>query len=190
MIAEPAIAERIQSQVQRGWTLAGGSVTLAVGEEAPDFELPALIGGVKRPFRLSSHRGKQQVLLAFYPANWEPLSERQLVAYQAEQEQLAGLRTVPVAVCVDSIMNTTAWERAIGPLDFAMCADFWPHGEVAEKYGVLRRQEPKRGACERALFVVDVRGQLIFQQVYGVDELIPLAGTLDLLQKLRTGDSR
>jgi mycoredoxin-dependent peroxiredoxin len=139
---------------------------LAVGEEAPDFELPALIEGVKRPFRLSSQRGKRNVLLAFYPANWDVVSARQLTVYQAEKEQLDACATLPVSVCVDSIMNTTAWEREIGPLDFPMCADFWPHGEVCRKFGVFRQQEPGYGSCQRAIYILDRAGRVQFREAF------------------------
>ena len=95
---------------------------LQVGDLAPDFDLPVLVGGVKKRFRLSECRGKKNVVLAFYPLNWEPASEKQLVQYQQEREKFAAHDAMLVAISVDSIMNTTAWEREIGPFDFALCS--------------------------------------------------------------------
>ncbi len=51
---------------------------LAVGEDAPDFELPATgegagKGGPKERVRLSGFRGKKNVVLAFYPAAFTPV---------------------------------------------------------------------------------------------------------------------
>src|SRR5919198_1416919 len=51
---------------------------LAVGEEAPDFELQATgdgagKGGPKKKVRLSSYRGKKNVVLAFFPAAFTPV---------------------------------------------------------------------------------------------------------------------
>ena len=40
---------------------------LLVGETAPDFEISAEFGG---PLRLSSFRGKKDVILVFYRAHW------------------------------------------------------------------------------------------------------------------------
>jgi peroxiredoxin len=40
-----------------------------VGDEAPDFRLPATTGGM---IKLSDFRGKQMVLLEFYHADWGP----------------------------------------------------------------------------------------------------------------------
>ena len=157
---------------------------LPIGEVAPDFELPALIGGVKRKFRLSSQLGKKSVVLAFHPSNWSDVSRTQLTAYQAESEKLRARSAVAVAVSVDSIVNTTAWEREIGPLDFAMCSDFWPHGHVCGLLGVLRQEEPRRGASERAIYVVDREGKIVFREACGLEDLPSLASTLDFLSNL------
>jgi peroxiredoxin len=44
-----------------------------VGEEAPDFDIPAVVGNIKQRFRLSDYRGKKNVVLAFYVLNWTPV---------------------------------------------------------------------------------------------------------------------
>ena len=51
---------------------------LAVGDEAPDFELQATgdgagKGGPKKKIRLSDYRGKKNVVLAFFPASFTPV---------------------------------------------------------------------------------------------------------------------
>jgi peroxiredoxin len=51
---------------------------IQVGEEAPDFELPATgdgagKGGPTRKIRLNEYRGKKNVVLAFYPAAFTPV---------------------------------------------------------------------------------------------------------------------
>ena len=50
-------------------TLPGGAAAVQVGDQAPDFKLPATTGG---QIRLSDFRGKQLVLLEFYHADWGP----------------------------------------------------------------------------------------------------------------------
>ncbi len=49
-----------------------------VGDEAPDFELPATgdtsgKGGPRKKVRLSDYRGKKNVVLAFFPAAFTPV---------------------------------------------------------------------------------------------------------------------
>lgn len=157
---------------------------LTLGELAPEFELPAVVGGVKRKFRLGSQRGKQNVLLAFYPANWSEVTCTQLTEYQAQNEELRTRQTLAVSVCVDSIMNTTAWEREIGPLDFPLCADFWPHGQVCGLFGALREREPMRGAGDRVTYLIDREGKIVFRQAYGLEELPSFTAALAILSSL------
>lgn len=144
---------------------------MQLGDLAPDFDLPVLAGGVKKRFHLADHRGKQNLVLAFYPLNWEAVSAGQMITYQAERERFMAQEAEIVAISVDSIMNTTAWERNIGPFDFPMCGDFWPHGEVSRRYGVLREHDPFAGASERAVFVLDKAGRITFQKIYPLDEV-------------------
>jgi len=157
---------------------------LPIGDFAPEFELPAVVGGVKRKFRLGSQRGKRNVLLAFYPANWSEVSRSQLTEFQAQAEHLLASQTLAVSVCVDSIMNTTAWEREIGPLDFPMCADFWPHGQVSALFGALREQEPMRGTADRVIYVIDRVGKIVLHQRCGLDETPSLKSVLHVLGNL------
>jgi peroxiredoxin len=51
-----------------------------------------------------------------------------------------------------------------------LCSDFWPHGEVCRKYGVLREQGQFAGASERAIFVVDRSGIIRFRRVYEIED--------------------
>jgi peroxiredoxin len=80
-------------------------------------------------------------------------------------------------------MNTTVWERDIGPFDYPLCSDFWPHGEVSRSYGVLRERDPMAGASERAVFVIDRNGKVAFSRMYGLEDLPPLSDMLETLQK-------
>ena len=156
---------------------------VSVGETAPDFELPALIGGVRRTFRLSEYRGKNLVL-AFHPFNWQEASIQQMVGYQAQRPRVLASNAETVAINVESLMNTTAWERENGPFDFPLCSDFWPHGEVCARYGVLRASGTSAGASERAVFVLNRGGQVVFQKIYGWEEVPPLDEVFPLLEKV------
>ena len=46
-------------------------------------------------------------------------------------------------------------------------ADFWPHGEVAKKYGVLRKDE---GHSERAIFIIDPGGAIRYIDIHDIDD--------------------
>ena len=149
---------------------------LQAGDMAPDFDVPVLVGGVRKQFRLSEHRGMRNLVLAFYPANWEPVSTQQMVAYQVEREKFLAQQAEVLGISVDAIMNTTSWEREIGPFDFLLGSDFWPHGEVSRRYGVLREVDPFKGASERAIFVVDKAGMVRFARIYPVNRFAGFRG--------------
>ena len=167
----------------RGVTPDTTRSVIAAGELAPDFDLPVLVGGVKKRFHLQEQLQKSCVLLAFYPVNWEPVSARQLSEYQAERVRYSPASEV-VGISVDSIMNTTVWEREIGQLEYPLCSDFWPHGEVSRSYGVFRDRNPLAGTSERAVFVIDRARRVAFSKVYGLEELPPLSDALEALRKI------
>ena len=143
-----------------------------------------LIGGVKKRFKLSDRRGQQNLLLAFYPLNWEPISTEQMVAYQVERDRFVESGSEVVGISVDSIMNTTAWEREIGPFDYPLCSDFWPHGIVSLKYGVFTEAEPFAGCSQRAIFIVDKMGRIQFSKIYMPNEVPALQESLEILRRL------
>ena len=53
------------------------------------------------------------MVLAFYPFNWQEATAAQLVSYQLQRPRMLAGNAEIVTITVDSIMNTTAWERAI-----------------------------------------------------------------------------
>ena len=155
---------------------------LRVGDIAPDFDLPVLRNGVKERLRLSFKAATSPLVLAFYPLNWDDVSARQLVEFQAGRSRYTRYKAEIITISVDSIMNITAWEREIGPFDFLMCSDFWPHGEVCRKYGVLRDDEPFQGAAQPALFVLGTNRRIEFQKLYSVGEVAPLEDIVGALE--------
>jgi len=168
----------------RGVSAQHPAVVPAAGDIAPDFDLPALIGGVKKRFHLREQLAQNNIALAFYPLNWESVSARQLVEYQAEREEFRRRHIELATISVDSIMNTTVWEREIGPLEYALCSDFWPHGEVSRTYGVFHKEGPHAGTSQRAIFVVERSGRVVFSKVYDWRGSPPTAETLEALRGL------
>jgi peroxiredoxin (alkyl hydroperoxide reductase subunit C) len=60
-------------------------------------------------------------------------------------------------------------------------SDFWPHGAVADKYGVLRSE----GMSERATFVIDKKGVIQYIDVHDINKRPPLEGIVSELEKLQ-----
>jgi len=130
-----------------------------VGETAPDFTLKDQDG---KEVRLSDFRGRKNVVLAFFPLAFTPVCSCQIPQYREDIKKFADLDTQVLALSVDSVPAHKAWTDQLGGIDYPVLADFYPHGDVAKKYGVLREQ----GFSERALFVIDRKGIVRYAQVH------------------------
>jgi len=86
-----------------------------------------------------------------------------------------------VGISIDSTHANRAWADHIGGLRFPLLSDFWPHGEVAKKYGVLRPE----GMAERALFVIDKDGVIRYIDVHEIREQPDEEVLFEELAKLR-----
>jgi peroxiredoxin len=135
--------------------------TLKIGDEAPDFELR---DSVRQAFKLSEQRGKN-VVLNFFPAAFSGVCSMQMPRIQ-EQKSLFGDDTVVVGVSVDNGFALEAWKKQMG-IDFPLLSDFYPHGAVAEKYGVLLPV----GVTERAVIGIDKSGIVRYIDVHPMAEV-------------------
>ena len=123
-----------------------------VGDLAPDFTLPS-VGGEK--ITLSQYRGKRNVVISFVPAAWTPVCSDQWPGYNIAKKMFDEQGAILLGITVDNLPTLYAWTKQMGtPLWFPVLSDFWPHGAVADSYGVLRTD----GVSERALFVIDKQG--------------------------------
>lgn len=59
-----------------------------------------------------------------------------------------------------------AWADSLGGITYPLLSDFYPHGQVAQLYGVLR----KEGFSERAIFVIDRTGTIRYVDVHDFDQ--------------------
>ena len=121
------------------------------GQPAPDFTLPAVSG---KKVSLSDYRGKSNVVISFVPAAFTPVCSDQWPGYNIVKDMFDESDAVLLGITVDNIPALYAWTRQMGQLWFEVLSDFWPHGSVADKYGVLRSD----GVSERALFFIDKEG--------------------------------
>ena len=63
-----------------------------------------------------------------------------------------------------------------------MCSDFWPHGEVSERYGVFSKSGDDAGASERAVVIVDPTGRVAFRKKYGHEQVAPVEDVFTALK--------
>jgi len=77
-----------------------------------------------------------------------------------------GVQTQVLGLSVDSADCLRAWAESLGGITYPLLSDFYPHGAVAELYGVLRGE----GKSERAIFVIDKRGIVRYVDVHDIDQ--------------------
>ena len=126
-------------------------MTVEVGHEAPEFELRNQFG---EPVRLSSFRGRKNVMLVFFPKAFTPTCTGELGAIRDERLALEDDDTVVLGVSCDSEATLKVYAEQEN-YEFALLSDFWPHGAVAARYGVFLED---RGFPRRGTFVIDKRG--------------------------------
>jgi peroxiredoxin len=85
-----------------------------------------------------------------------------------------------VGISIDSKPANTAWAASLGGITFPLLSDFYPHGAVAEKYGVLRAE----GMSERAIFIIDKQGVVRYIDVHDIGEQPDEAEIFEELAKL------
>jgi glutaredoxin len=71
-----------------------------------------------------------------------------------------------LGISVDSVPCLKAWADSLGGITYPLLSDFYPHGEIAQRYGILRED----GRSERALFIVDKQGIVRYVDVHDIDE--------------------
>ena len=122
----------------------------AVGQAAPDFELDNQFG---EPVRLSEFRGRT-VVLVFFPFAFSGICTGELCELRDNLALFEDADAVVLGVSVDSKFAQRAYAEKEG-YSFDLLADFWPHGAVAEQYGVF---DPDSGMARRGTFIIDAGG--------------------------------
>ncbi len=149
-----------------------------VGQKAPDFTLKAVSGKI---ISLKDYLGKKNVVISFVPAAWTPVCSDQWPGYNIVQDIFDSNDAVLLGITVDNIPTLYSWTNQMGKLWFDVLSDFWPHGAVAEKFGVLRSD----GVAERALFIIDKKGIIRYINVHNINRRPPLEDLVRQLEKLK-----
>lgn len=146
--------------------------TLKVGDDAPEFKLK---NQDRQDFDLAEQKGKN-VVLNFYPAAFSGVCSQQMPKIE-EQKAMFGDDTVVVGVSVDGVAAQKAFKTQMD-IGFDLLSDFYPHGAVAEKYGVLLPV----GVAERAVIGIDKDGKVRYinvNPILEVPDLTPCAIAFD-----------
>jgi peroxiredoxin len=155
------------------------SVTVKVGDKAPDFALPSLSG---KKISLSDYRGKKNVVISFVPAAFTPVCSDQWPGYNLARELFEMHDAVILGITTDNIPSLYAWTSQMGNqgLWFPVLSDFYPHGATAKAYGILRPE----GISERTIIIVDKKGLIRYIDVHDINTKPHLEEIINPLKKL------
>ena len=121
---------------------------LEVGASAPDFTLK---DQNNQEVTLSSYRGDKNVLLVFYPLACTGTCQGELCKVRDELPKFENDDSAILAISVGPPPTHKIWAAEQG-YTFPLLSDFWPHGAVAQAYGVFN---DKAGFANRGTFVID-----------------------------------
>ena len=185
----PGRSEAFKENIYNPGTLKPVDSVLKVktGDQAPDFTLPAVSG---EKITLSQYGGKKNVVVSFVPAAWTPVCSDQWPGYNIVKDLFYQYDAILLGITVDNTPTLHAWTKQMVPkgesLWFPVLSDFYPHGAVADRYGVLRSD----GVSERAIFVIDKNGIIRFIDVHDINERPPLEGIMKALEQIRETSSK
>ena len=134
-----------------------------VGSQAPDFTLK---DQNNQQVTLSDFKGRKAVLLVFYPLAFTGTCQGEMSEILDNLDQYANEHVQVLTVSVDSTYSHKVWAEREG-YNFPLLADFWPHGAVAQQYGVFFEQA---GIANRGTFVIDKEGVVRYAHMQGPGE--------------------
>jgi peroxiredoxin len=133
-----------------------------VGQAAPDFTARNQHGQhVTRADLLG-----RPAVLVFYPWAFSGVCTGELGALRDNQAQLTEIGARLLAISCDPMFALRAFAEAEG-LSFDLLADHWPHGRIAQDYGVF---DEKLGVARRGSFVLDAEGTVTWSVLTGIGE--------------------
>jgi peroxiredoxin len=152
-------------------------MTVEVGTPAPDVDLKDQHGA---RVRLSDFRGERHVALVFYPFAFSGICTGELCEIRDNLAEFADRGVQVLAVSCDPVFALRVWAEA-EKYEFPLLSDFWPHGAVAQRYGVFNEAS---GGAMRATFLVDTEGVVRWSIVNGPGQARPLSAYREALAAL------
>jgi len=129
----------------------------AVGDKAPAFDLQTFPKGRTK---LSQFKGKQNVVLYFYPRDDTPGCTKQACGFRDEMGEFESAETVVLGVSTDTVESHEKFVEKY-ELTFPLLAD--EDHAVAEKYGVWVEKNlygKKSMGIARTTFLIDKTGKI------------------------------
>ncbi len=136
---------------------------IEVRQPAPDFSMKDQHGQV---VTLSGFSGRKAVLLVFYPFAFSRICRSELRSLRDELPAYDNADVALLAVSCDPMFALRVFSDREG-FAFPLLSDFWPHGDVAQAYGVF---DAERGCAMRGTFLIDSMGIVRWKTANGLPD--------------------
>ncbi len=101
-------------------------------------------------------------------------------SYEADLSRFEERDTHVLGISIDSVPCNKAWSKSLGNITYDLLSDFEPKGAVAQAYDAYRPE----GYSERALFVVDKEGKIVYKDIHEISDQPDNEVIFDVLRKL------
>ena len=170
-------------------------MALLVGEKAPYFKGPAVVGGdaskltpdtAFKEISLDDYKGKWLVLF-FYPLDFTFVCPTEIKDFGSHYDEFKKLNAEVVAASTDSQFSHLAWRNqdpGLKDLPFPMLSDFTR--QTSRNYEILKEET---GYALRGLYIIDPEGNLQYTVIHPEIAGRNVKEILRILQALQTGEN-
>ncbi len=140
-----------------------GAQSPTVGSPAPDFTLRDQYGV---EHTLSEVTANKHALLVFFPFAFSGICTGEMLEIQLNIDRFVNDAVQVVGISCDASPALKSWASIEG-YRFPLLSDFWPHGQVAQDYGVFFEEA---GMAVRGTFLVDPSMTIRWSLIQGPGE--------------------
>lgn len=147
------------------------------GDAAKNFSLKDQRDETVDLFEMSGKR----VILSFHPLAWTKYCAAQMISLEKNKKLFERMNTVAVGISVDSQLCKQAWAESLDITTTPLLSDFWPHGAVAQHYGIFREAN---GFSQRANIIIDEDCTVSWVKKYPVHSVPDIGEVISTLTEL------
>jgi peroxiredoxin len=135
-------------------------MSIEVGSAAPDF---TLMNQDRQPVSLSQARQRGPVVLAFFPAAFSSVCQKEMCTFRDSLAELGAVNAQVFGISTDTFFTLKAWadQQRLG---FPLLSDY--NQDVIRRYGVVNPDMiGLKDIARRAVFVIDPQGIVRHREV-------------------------
>jgi peroxiredoxin (alkyl hydroperoxide reductase subunit C) len=154
-----------------------------IGQPAPQFRAPAVVGGDFKDISLTDYKGKW-VVLYFYPLDFTYVCPTEITQFRDSLPKFKEAGAEVIGVSIDSVHSHRRWIKDdLGDLGYPLIGDVTKR--VCRDYGVLIEDA---GIATRGTYIIDPEGVIQYIALHNLKVGRDTNEILRVLQGLKTGE--